>query len=76
MIKGNSVTETSIIKELIDNAPMSIFREHLEEMFLCFVLYHQCLDEKYKEDVVYAYRCLRNHIESIAVLEGTKYKSE
>lgn len=64
------ITAEQIINDLVREADdMAYFSENLHEMFLAFVLFHDCLDPIFKADVMHAYTSLRKHLQNVDKLQ-------
>lgn len=66
------LTAESIIKVFTSQAPMAVFEESLQELFVSFVNCNELYKGEQKDNAVYTYTVLRTLIKSVEKLQKTK----
>jgi hypothetical protein len=71
-MQKNSQTIETVVKELTLVKPIPKIIDHLHDLFMSFVLYHEELSKDYKEDVITSYDALRTTLLNIDHLQNNK----
>lgn len=65
---------TKAVTDLIGQDDVRLFADHLNEMFVGFVATNDLSSPQFKENIVYTYTVLRDHLKSLEILQQDRKK--